>query len=263
VTVVAGPCTARTCVVMPVYNEQATVAAVLDAVRRYFDGWVIVVDDGSTDGTAAIAEARTDVLLVRHAENRGYGVTLASGFKAALELGAESVITMDCDGQHEPRHIVEFCEELATCGADIVSGSRYLPDSVATDQAPGDRQAVNGRVTEIINRETGWKLTDAFCGFKAYKAEALRRVEIDEPGYAMPLEFWARAFKAGLTVCEMPVERIYNQSDRSFGQDLDDPERRFAYYMTVWERALAEPTPAAVNGASDAETGVPVTTEGL
>jgi glycosyltransferase involved in cell wall biosynthesis len=248
----ASPCSARTCVVMPVYDEAATVGGVLDAVRRHFDGWVIVVDDGSTDATAEIAAARSDVLLVRHAENRGYGATLASGFRAALELGAESVITMDCDGQHEPRHIVEFCEELVTCGADIVSGSRYLPGSDGTGQAPLDRREVNQRVTEIVNGATGWKLTDAFCGFKAYNASALRRVRIDEPGYAMPLEFWARAYRAGLTVCEMPVERIYNQSDRSFGQDLDDPERRFAYYMLVWERAMAE---APVEAADPRGTG--------
>jgi glycosyltransferase involved in cell wall biosynthesis len=238
----ASPCAARTCVVMPVFNEAPTVGSVLDAVRQRYDGWVVVVDDGSTDETAGIASARSDVLLVRHEENQGYGASLRSGFRAALALGAESIITMDCDGQHEPHHIVQFCEELSTCGADIVSGSRYLPESGAVGKVPVDRQAVNRRVTEVVNRATGWNLTDSFCGFKAYKADALHRVRIDESGYAMPLEFWARAWAAGLTVCEMPVERIYNDHDRSFGQDLDDAERRFAYYMAVWERALAEGT---------------------
>lgn len=223
---------------MPVYNEEATVARVIDVVRERFDGWVVVVDDGSTDGTAALVAARDDVVLVRHEANRGYGASLASGFDAALALGASSIITMDCDGQHEPRHIGEFCDALATNGTDIVSGSRYLPGSGAAGAVPGDRQAINERVTAVINAVTGWELTDSFCGFKAYRAEAVRRVRIDEPGYAMPLEFWAKAWRAGLTVCEMPVERIYNDHDRSFGQDLDDPERRYAYYMKVWERAL-------------------------
>ncbi len=236
----APPCSARTCVVMPVYNEAAVVASVLDAVRRHFDGWVAVVDDGSTDGTRAIVEPRDDVLLVRHAANRGYGASLRSGFAAALGLGADSVITMDCDGQHEPRHIVEFCEDLRSCDADIVSGSRYLPRSGAAGTAPPDRRAVNARVTDVINEVTGWGLTDAFCGFKAYRADALRLLRTEEPGYAMPLELWARAWREGLRVCEMPVERIYNDHDRSFGADLDDPERRYAYYMAVWERALGE-----------------------
>jgi glycosyltransferase involved in cell wall biosynthesis len=236
----ASPCSARTCVVMPVYNEVGSVATVLDAVRRYFDGWVVVVDDGSTDGTGSIAAARDDVLLVRFGENRGYGAALASGLRIAVDLGAEAVITMDCDGQHEPRHITEFCEELESCGADIVSGSRYLPASGAAGAVPADRQAINRRVTDVINSVTGWGLTDSFCGFKAYTARALRQLRTTETGYAMPLELWAQAWGAGLTVCEMPVERIYNDHDRSFGQDLDDPEARFAYYMRVWESALAK-----------------------
>jgi dolichol-phosphate mannosyltransferase len=233
---------------MPVYNEAPTVVAVLDAVREHFDGWVVVVDDGSTDGTGEIVAARDDVLLVRYDVNRGYGATLASGFSVALRLGASSVITMDCDGQHEPRHIVEFCDALERCGTDIVSGSRYLPGSRVASHAPRNRRAINERVTAVINEVTGWGLTDAFCGFKAYRADALRRVDVEEPGYAMPLEFWARAWRAGLTVCEMPVERIYQEHDRSFGQDLDDPERRFRYYMDVWERALhgAVPTDGRV-----------------
>jgi len=240
----AHPCSARTCVVMPVYNEVATVGPVLDAVRARFDGWVVVVDDGSTDGTGELVAARSDVILVRHETNTGYGASLASGFEVALELGATSVITMDCDGQHEPRHIAEFCEALETSGTDIVSGSRYLPGCDSTGPAPRDRRAINERVAAIINGVTGWDLTDAFCGFKVYRADALRRLAIDEPGYAMPMEFWARAWRAGLTVCEMPVERIYFDHDRSFGRDLDDPEHRVSYYMQVWERALAEEQPA-------------------
>jgi dolichol-phosphate mannosyltransferase len=97
---------------------------------------------------------------------------------------------------------------------------------------------VNEQVTALINATTGWSLTDAFCGFKAYTADSLRRVTIDEPGYAMPLEFWARAWRAGLTVCEMPVERIYFDHDRSFGEHLDDPELRLEYYLKVWRQAL-------------------------
>ena len=233
-------CSARTCVVMPVYNEALSLLGVLDAVREVFDGWIVVVDDGSTDGTGLLLERRPDVWLVRHTHNRGYGASLRSGFEVALELGAETVITMDCDGQHEPRHISEFCTDLALGGADIVSGSRYLPDSGAAGVPPAGRRALNERITATVNALTGWGLTDAFCGFKAYRADALRRITTDEPGYAMPLELWARAWESGLRVREMPVERIYNDHDRSFGHDLDDPERRYAYYTAVWERAVGE-----------------------
>jgi dolichol-phosphate mannosyltransferase len=158
---------------------------------------------------------------------------------------------MDCDGQHEPRHITEFCDALTRCGTDMVSGSRYLPGSGSAGRVPPDRRVVNTKITEMINEATGWELTDAFCGFKAYRADALRRVRIDETGYAMPLEFWARAWRAGLTLCELPVERIYMDHDRSFGQDLDDPDRRMAYYVAVWERSLAEQIPGDTEGVID------------
>jgi dolichol-phosphate mannosyltransferase len=93
-------------------------------------------------------------------------------------------------------------------------------------------------VTEIINQATGWAITDAFCGFKAYSAGLLRGMVLTEPGYGMPMELWAEAHRAGACVVELPVARIYFDHDRSFGADLDDPELRLGYYLRVWERAL-------------------------
>lgn len=225
-------------VVLPVYNEGGTVGSVLDAVRGVFSGTVIVVDDGSADGTPAVLAARDDIQVIRHPVNAGYGRSLIDGFAAALAAGAGAVVTMDCDGQHEPAHIPQFLGALHEC--DIASGSRYLPESPVEGTAPPSRQDVNRRVTAAINAVTGWSITDAFCGFKAYRAEALRALRLTEPGYAMPLELWAEAYRAGLCVVELPVDRIYFDGDRSFGQDLDDPERRLAYYLRVWERSLAK-----------------------
>ncbi len=224
-------------VLMPVYNEAQTVGAVIDAVRAYYDGEIIVVDDGSTDETPRVLAARSDVAVVRLDRNCGYGCALRIGFDVARELGVQRLVTMDCDGQHEPAHIPQFFSALDD-GADIVSGSRYLPASGAVGEAPADRQAINARVTAEINRVTGWGLTDSFCGFKAYRMEALTRLDLTVSGYAMPLELWASAWKAGLKVVEIPIERIYCDRDRSFGADLDDPETRFAYYLDVWARAL-------------------------
>lgn len=223
-------------VVLPVYNEAATVGGVLDAVRRVFDGPVIVVDDGSSDGTAAALAVRDDIEVVTHPTNIGYGRALIDGFERALADGADAVVTMDCDGQHEPEHIPEFLAALEGC--DLASGSRYLADSEVLGTAPPSRQDVNRRVTSMINEVTGWSLTDAFCGFKAYRASALRAMRLTEPGYAMPLELWAQAHRAGLCVIELPVARIYFDGDRSFGQDLDDPEHRLGYYLRVWAHAL-------------------------
>jgi dolichol-phosphate mannosyltransferase len=128
-----------------------------------------------------------------------------------------------------------------TDDVDIVSGSRYLPGSSAVGiVAPPERRALNLRITEQVNSVTGWALTDAFCGFKAYRVEALDCIKLTEAGYAMPLELWAKAWRCGLRVRELSVERIYCDHDRSFGEMLDDPETRYAYYQNVWNRALAK-----------------------
>lgn len=226
-------------VLMPVYNEAATVSAVLDAVRVYYKGEVIVVDDGSTDETPRILARRDDVTVVHLDRNCGYGCALRIGFDVARQMGVTRLLTMDVDGQHEPAHIPQFFSALDD-GWDIVSGSRYLPGSTVTGSAPPERRRVNQQITDMVNETTGWGITDAFCGFKAYRGESLARVSLEECGYAMPLELWAKAWKAGLTVTEIPVERIYCDHDRSFGADLDDPEHRLRYYLDVWRTAMGE-----------------------
>jgi dolichol-phosphate mannosyltransferase len=224
---------------MPVYNEAATVGVVIDAVRRFFDGEILVVDDGSTDETPRILAARKDLTIVHLDRNCGYGCALRVGFDVAREMGVERLVTMDVDGQHEPGHIPQFLAALDD-DVDIVSGSRYLPTSGGGGTAPADRQTINATITAEINEVTGWRLTDSFCGFKAYRLGALEGLRLQECGYAMPLEVWAKAWRCGLRVKEIPVELIYCQQDRSFGQSLDDPERRLRYYRAVWKRALEE-----------------------
>jgi dolichol-phosphate mannosyltransferase len=225
-------------ILMPVYNEEAMVGPVLDAIRMFHYGEILVVDDGSTDDTAEVLSERDDVLVLPHPENLGYGKSLIDGFEFARFAGLKRLITMDCDGQHEPRHIPEFFAAL-TSDVDVVSGSRYLPQSGSTGQAPPQRREINDKLTAEVNAATGWRLTDAFCGFKAYQVDRVADLGLTEPGYAMPMQLWARAWRAGWRVEELPVERIYFDHDRSFGADLDDPEKRLAYYERVWRESLA------------------------
>lgn len=230
-------------VLIPVYNEAPIIHAVLDTVRDHYHGELIVLDDGSDDGTTELVAERDDVLWVTHRENEGYGRSLIDGIAYARFLELDHLVTMDCDGQHEPAHLPEFFEAVVHGQADIVSGSRYLPESRTVGDAPEERRRVNERVTAEVNGLTGWGLTDAFCGFKGYKLRSLDGIEFEEPGYAFPMEMWAKAWRAGLAVAELPVERIYLDNDRSFGEDLDDPEKRFDYYMRVWRESLGEAAP--------------------
>ncbi|MDQ7800394.1 MAG: glycosyltransferase family 2 protein [Armatimonadota bacterium] len=229
----------RVLVVMPLYNEEATLQEVLEAVLHYAPPGtdVLVVDDGSTDGSAEILARFPEVRVIRHPENRGYGASLIDGFRYALDHGYDAVVTMDCDAQHEPYLIPDLLSALED--ADIVSGSRYLPGSSRGQEPPPDRLRINREVTERVNALTGYRLTDAFCGFKAYRADALRRMQLDEPSYGMPLQVWVQAARWGLRVREIPIGRIYKNPHRRFWGGLDDPEVRLRYYLQVLEREAA------------------------
>jgi len=228
---------------LPVYNEARHVAAVLDEVLKATPD-VLVVDDGSTDGTAALLTARAarpgDIRVVRHPANRGYGAALATAFAETLAGPWDGLVTIDCDGQHQPRLIPAFVAAATRPGGpDIVSGSRYLERFPGDSEPPESRRRINAEITADINRRLGLMLTDAFCGFKAYTRRALGVLEVTEPGYAMPLEVWVRAAAAGLSIAEFPVPLVYLDAARSFGGSLDDAATRLAYYREVLDRAEA------------------------
>jgi dolichol-phosphate mannosyltransferase len=197
----------------------------------------LVIDDGSTDGTSELLAARSDITVVQHRENLGYGAALISAFDYAISNDFEYIVTIDCDGQHEPQRIpsfFEFCKDV-----DIVSGSRYLQDFDGDNAAPEKRREVNQLVTAELNKRLGLQLTDAFCGFKAYRVSALKKMTLTETGYAMPLELWVQASHAKLRIIESAVPRIYLDHSRTFGGLLDDTSTRLEYYHLVINRSLA------------------------
>ena len=229
----------RAVVIVPVFNEEETVAAVLAAVRRYTTAEIVVVNDGSTDGSAlALERSGSGARVITHAQNEGYGQSLIDGFRYAVDHQFDVAVTIDCDLQHEPRLIPRFLD--AVQAFDIVSGSRYHPDAPGDqDPAPPDRLQINQEVTQIINDLTGYRLTDAWCGFKAYRVAGLARMQLDERSYGMPLQVWLQAARLGLTVTELPVPRIYKNPSRRFWGGLDDPATRRTYYLTVIDREVS------------------------
>jgi glycosyltransferase involved in cell wall biosynthesis len=228
----------RVLTAIPVFNEERYLEAVLDEVRRY-SPHILVVNDGSTDATAEILARQTDLTVLTHAQNRGYGAALTSAFRCALESGYDVLVTMDCDGQHEPSRISVLLEAIHD--ADIVSGSRYLrdfrQDTLAT---PPERRQINQLITNELNQRLGLKLTDAFCGFKAYRRDALAILRITEEGWGMPLQLWVQAARLGLRIKEVGVPRIYLDPNRAFGGVLNSAEERLRYYRRVIDSATSE-----------------------
>jgi len=244
-------------VAVPVFNEEKYVAKVLREIRKYsraaalsqslaghpVEIRVLVVDDGSTDGTHAVLSDLTQrghIHPLTHPENRGYGQSLINAFRFADHHGYDWVITMDCDEQHEPCRIPLFVRECLKNDADIISGSRYLRADWADNgngAPPPDRQNINRLITELLNSRLHLNLpggmTDAFCGFKAHRTSALRRMNLSIPGYAFPMQFWAQADALRLRIHEIPVKLIYKDATRHFGGLLDDPAVRLQHYLEV------------------------------
>jgi dolichol-phosphate mannosyltransferase len=223
---------------LPVFNEAPTVNPVLDQVTRFCHD-VLVVDDGSTDGTADLLAARDDITVVTHRQNAGYGAALMTAFQYAIDHEYETLVTIDCDGQHEPQRIDDLVRTLRRSGADIVSGSRYLEEFESNTEPPAQRRWINWQITRELNEQLNLNLTDAFCGFKAYRVSSLRLLELSEPGYAMPLELWVQAACHKLVIVEVPVPLIYLDEKRSFGGNLDDARTRLNYYHDILQRSYA------------------------
>lgn len=225
---------------IPVYNEAKHVREVLAEVRR-FSPEILVVNDGSTDGTAALLDRESGLHRVDHPRNQGYGAALITAFDFARARDYDLLVTMDCDGQHEPGRIAVLLEAIHD--ADIVSGSRYLRDFRQDTPPPTDRRHINAVITREINDRYGLDLTDAFCGFKAYRREALERLRITERGWGMPLQLWVQAARQGLRVKEVGVPRLYLDPNRAFGGMLNDPTQRLAYYRSILASAEVDVLP--------------------
>jgi glycosyltransferase involved in cell wall biosynthesis len=194
----------RTVVTISVLNEEQNIGQVLERIPSNID--VIIVDDGSTDKSVEVAR-RYGARVVQHCVNLGQGVGVITGFRAALMGNYAVIIEMDGDGQHDPQDISKFLDKLKETGADIVVGSRILGSNYKG--APFFRRTFLPHFTWIINRITGYHMTDAMCGFRAFRVDSLRRVQhvfaqVDEPQY-LAAEMFIRFAREGLTVAEIPI----------------------------------------------------------
>lgn len=205
-----------TWVVIPLYNEASVVAGVIAELQTAFPN-VVCVDDGSTDGSAEVAEA-AGARVVRHPYNLGQGAALQTGISYAREQpGVDFLVTFDADGQHRLIDAIAMVALARQADAAIVFGSRFLDDRTR----PGLlKKAVLKTAVWVTNLTTGLTLTDAHNGLRVIRADAARAVALKQDRMAHATEIVLQLGRTGLPYREFPVEVLYTEYSRAKGQSL-------------------------------------------
>jgi glycosyltransferase involved in cell wall biosynthesis len=201
----------RYAAVIPAYNEAATIADVAARAARELE-LVVVVDDGSTDRTAA-AVAGLPVTLLRNERNLGKGASLWRGMRHAVGLGVAGVVTLDGDGQHAPEEIPRLLAEARAHPGEIVIGARVI----GRDAAPRARYLANRFADFWIGWAAGQPLADSQSGFRVYPAALLRRIEVEHGpgrGFVFESELLIAAARHGFASRAVPISALYPKAAR-------------------------------------------------
>ena len=193
-------------VILPAYNEEVSIGSVVLLTRYYADS-VIVVDDGSSDRTAKIARKAGAEVIV-HEVNKGKGAALKTGFAAADDLGAEIIVTMDSDGQHNPAEIPKLVDPIIKGEADMVNGSRYL--NGLNESTPSYRRVGQTILDGVTKLNSGIQITDSKSGFRAFSASTKDIFRFKAKGMAIESEMLADAGKSGLRIAEVEIGVRYD-----------------------------------------------------
>ena len=206
----ARPITTPGLVIIPTYNECENIPLLLPRVLEQPQLSVLVVDDGSPDGTGDLVAAQVDgnprVHLLRRAGKQGLGTAYVAGFRYALAGGADYVFEMDADFSHDPRYLLDLLHAAET-SYDLVIGSRYVPGGGTTDWGLG-RQLISRGGNLYARLILGLPLADMTGGYRCYRRRALEAIRLDRirsNGYSFEIEMAYRVHQAGLRVGEVPI----------------------------------------------------------
>ena len=215
-------------IIIPTYNEKENITAMIDTVMALpFEPDLLVIDDNSPDGTAALVkEAQPKysgrIHLISRKGKLGLGTAYIAGFKWALENGYDLIFEMDCDFSHNPADTVRLLEEVEKNGADVAVGSRYK-SGVNVVNWPMGRVLMSYFASKYVRFVTGIPVADTTAGFVCYKADVLRAIDLDNirfKGYAFQIEMKFTAHTLGFKVGEVPIvftNRILGTSKMNSG----------------------------------------------
>ena len=229
----------RALVIIPTYNEAANLPNLIPQVMTQDPRLeILVVDDGSPDGTGDVADefaAKSPRMHVMHRDGKqGLGTAYVAGFRWALERDYDYIFEMDADFSHDPKHLPEFLEAIED--ADVVLGSRYLHGRVTVVNWPVARLLLSYFANVYARTVTGLRLFDATGGFKCFRREVLEAIDLDavhSNGYGFQIEISFRAWRKGFRITEIPIVFV----DRTDGASkMSGAIVREAVWMVWWLR---------------------------
>jgi glycosyltransferase involved in cell wall biosynthesis len=194
---------------IPAFNEERAIARIIIEAQKFADA-VVVCDDGSSDYTAIIAE-RLGAEVARHPQNMGYGKAIKTLFERALDFGADVLVTLDGDGQHNASEIPQVIQPIINGSADVVIGSRFI-DSQGTEEMPFYRRIGAQVITKLVNGSSSASVKDSQSGFRAYNRQALERLCVSETGMGASVQILFEASKQDLRISEVPSTCKYENS---------------------------------------------------
>jgi glycosyltransferase involved in cell wall biosynthesis len=226
----------RVIVAIPAYNVEQFIAGVVGKAKRFADQ-VIVIDDGSNDGTARVAGA-AGAMIISHGVNKGYGESLKSCFEAAKLKAADALVVLDGDGQHDPDNIPRLLAPIFSGRADVVIGSRFL---TGKSNMPRYRKFGIHVITFLCNFGSKVKISDAQSGFRAYSRKAIGALHIREKGMGASIEIVLKLRAKGLKTREVPISCLYHFKGSSLNPVVHGVGVAFVVtklrLKTIWQRA--------------------------
>ncbi|MAF20703.1 MAG: dolichyl-phosphate mannose synthase [Parcubacteria group bacterium] len=200
--------------VIPAYNEESRVEGVINDVSQYVSE-VIVVDDGSSDATALNAE-KAGATLVQHVENCGAGAATMTGIDAARAMGAEIIVTIDADEQHNPEDIPALVAPLKEGRADVVFANRFGQKN----RIPFVRRFANGCGNILTFFTTGKWVSDSQCGFKAFGPKAIEEIDLKMSGFEFCSEIVRETAQHRWRMQQIPTKVLYSEYTLAKGQSF-------------------------------------------